>query len=58
MNTHNHEHKAQSESITSERIVLDAGGNFPRDVIYKNRRGETITYRVVRTQNDCLTLNK
>lgn len=58
MNTQTHEHKTQVESISQDRIVLDAGGNFPREVIYKNKRGETIKYRLVKTKFDCLTLNK
>ncbi len=58
MNTQSHENKAQVESISHERIVLDAGGKFPRDVIFTNERGETKKYRLVKTKYDCLTLNK
>jgi hypothetical protein len=53
-----HKTQAQAESISPERIVLNAGGKFPRDIIYKTKRGETKIYRIVQTKYDCLTINK
>ena len=58
MNSHSREHNDQAEMITPEKIVLNARSKYPRDIIYTNERGETKIYRLVKTKNDCLTLNK
>lgn len=50
--------KTAPESIAPDEIILDARGKFPKKVVFKNARGETIMYRLMKTKFDRLTLNK
>jgi hypothetical protein len=49
--------KAQAETITPEKIVLNADGNYPREVIFYVGPDETIKYRLVKTKSNRLILN-
>ncbi len=50
------EHSTQS--INPHRIVLDADGIFPKDIVLRTKQGETKVYRLIKTKSDGLVLNK
>lgn len=45
------------EYIDNENIIIDADGQFPRNVIFKDRSGQKM-YRIVKTRDGKFALNK
>lgn len=58
MKTESRENNGQSESNTRHKIFLDEDSSYPKQIIYRTKKGETKLYRLVRTKFNCLTLNK
>ena len=58
MHSQAQEPRPQTESISPSKIFLDAGGIYPREVIFRTERGERKVYRLIKTKSECLTLNK
>jgi hypothetical protein len=51
-------HCGFKEAIYPEKIILDAEGQYPRRLIIKNRKGEVIEYRLIKTKSGSFALNK
>jgi hypothetical protein len=59
MNFPANEHKPQVESVSPNKIVLNARGIFPRDVeIVDTKTGAITKYRIVKTNLNKFMLNK
>jgi len=51
-------HENPIESIDFDKIILDAGGKYPRKIIIRDEGGFRKEYRLVKTHSGNFILNK
>ncbi len=51
-------HEKPTESIDPEKIILDAEGKYPRQIIIRDKSGLRKEYRLVKTQSGNFILNR